>query len=252
MIDDRCRNFNVEDSSLIKELCARSFGIGADGVILLRGSSVADFQMRIFNSDGCEADMCGNGLRCLVSFIRRMEPQIEAMTIETKSGIHSCLVNGDKITTGYSDPKNITLDFKLEIEGESRIFHLINTGVPHAIHFTKHKEDQSFLPVSRVVRRHPFFSPHGTNVSFAYLEKSMIFLRTYERGVEDQTFACGTAAVAASCIAYLKFGLKSPRKIEFSSLETVVCEFSAFENEISQVSLTGSSKHVFDGNFIKT
>ncbi len=245
IIDDR-ENHHLELSfQLIRKLCHRKFGIGADGLILLRLSEKADFQMAIFNSDGLEATMCGNGLRSLVAYLKNNDLICDSVSIETKSGIHQCRIDNDLITISFSDPTNISLNRNFD----GRVFHLIHTGVDHAVCFTKEIEDPEFVKISQKVRYDSSFSRSGVNVSFASINHNQIKIRTYEKGCEEETLACGTGAMAASVLAALIFELTPPFEVEFASKDRVFCDFQKNGKNIQKTTLTGVSKGVFDGKF---
>lgn len=251
LIDDRLNHFDTSDYIFIRELCSRSFGIGADGLILLQKSKLADFKMRIFNADGFEADMCGNGLRCLIAFLKKLQVKKDILSIETLAGLYKASYNQEEIVTFFPKPKKLILNKDLNILGRNRQCHFINTGVEHVVYFVKDKKKEDFLEVAKATRYHEDFKPEGVNVSYVYLEKNTLFLRTYEKGVEGETLACGTAAVAASVISYLKKELKPPYTIIFSSSDKATCDFSFQEDVITNISLSARAHHVFDGTFSK-
>ena len=250
IIDDLQKKFPCDNVELIQRLCHRQFGIGADGLILVQHSSAADYKMKIFNSDGLEALMCGNGLRCLTLYLCLKHNQ-NNFIIESLTGIHICcnhLCNeeGSCISTSLRTPLIKELSKKLE---GGNCVHIIDTGVPHAVMFVEDLQEEGFIERSRKIRFHKAFSPEGVNVNFACLGKEReIFIRTYERGVEDETLACGTGAAAAAVAAKCVYGMKSPIEIVVKSKEKLFCYLEEMEGEISKIYLLGQAQYVFDGN----
>lgn len=253
LVDDRKGDFFYLKTDLIREFCLRNTGIGADGFILLQRSETADFRMRIFNSDGLEAHMCGNGLRCLFAFIKYLNIKGDRFDIETKSGIYRCEKQGKLIKTFFPEPKDIRLHQNISIENEKCDFHLINTGVLHAVSFVRDIQDPYFLAKAQSVRFNSVFVDQGgVNVTFVQIkDDATLLIRTYEKGVEAETMACGTAAVGSSLLYYMLFKKNPPYKIIFSSLESVACDFSIDCQEIKNISLVGGAVHVFNGFFMK-
>ena len=246
IIDDLKQVF-PHDKELIRRLCHRQFGVGADGLILVQPSYVAEYKMRIFNADGLEALMCGNGLRCLVGYLcqclGREEKQFQ---IESLKGVHLCYREGDEIRTCFGRPVIKELSKTLNQEEG---FHIIDTGVPHAVRFMDDLEDHSFENKGRLIRYHPAFSPEGVNVNFACIdEEAKVTVRTYERGVEGETLGCGTGAAAVAVAAKLMYGLRSPVHIMLKkSKEKLLCYLEEAQGEIVKVSLRGAAKYVFHG-----
>lgn len=199
LVDDRQRKFPLEKA---QRLCDRKFGIGADGVLLLQSSSHADFCMRIFNSDGTEAESCGNGLRCFLRFLADLGFPEKRYSIAI----------GERTVFGEFEGKSISIDMgvpkdlRLHLETEMGQVHFVDTGVPHVITF-----DQVDLKiVGPLLRHHPLFQPRGANVDFvSFGEDGSLFVRTYERGVEGETLACGTGAVAVAAIVQKIYGARA-------------------------------------------
>lgn len=227
VIDNRRHVFT--DKKLIKQLCALHTGIGADGILLLENSRRADFRMRIFNPDSSEPDMCGNGSRCIALFAWKQGLIRKKFTIETGAGIirgEICPKNNIKIYLGM--PKDIKPGKKIST---------INTGVPHAIIYTPNINTIDVEKLGRKIRWLRQFQPEGTNVDFMQvLGKNRISVRTYERGIEGETLACGTGAVASAVLS----GLKSPVYVETRSGDTLVVD-------TKEISLTGPARIIFKG-----
>lgn len=246
IVDDLKMQFSCKNVGLIQRLCHRHFGIGADGLILVQPSSVADYKMKIFNSDGFEASMCGNGLRCFVLYLcLYLKKNQKYFLIESLKGVHACHKEGSYIHTSLTAPIIRALFKKLE-GGEC--VHVIDTGVPHAVIFVENLQEESFLERSRKIRFHKEFAPEGVNVNFACIgDSEEISIRTYERGVENETLACGTGAAAVAIAAKCVYGIKNPVQIRVKSKEKLYCYLEGVEEEISKISLQGFAKHVFNG-----
>lgn len=238
LVDDRRLQFPVEKREWIVDLCHRRLGIGADGILLLQTSDAADFRMRIFNSDGTEAAMCGNGVRCLTHFLRHnLEIKGDRFTIETKAGIIPCHFEGEKIAVHMGKPKIIHWD--LSVHGS--LLHLIDTGVPHAVIF-KDEFPASILDEARKIRFHPYFHPEGVNVNFAQLtQDGNVRFCTYERGVEAETFSCGTGAAATALVAAHLYKLANPVTLITAAKQILEVDVG------TEVVLKGTATHVFDG-----
>jgi diaminopimelate epimerase len=206
LLDDREHTLPIDSKQWIMQLCHRRLCIGADGLIILRRSSKADFQMRIFNADGGEASMCGNGLRCLANFLRELGEKKDLYTIETMYDKHTVSYRDDAVMTTMSLPKDISL--QQEIYGYTT--DILNTGVPHAVIFVDDVDAINLKTIGKKIRHHERFLPEGVNVDFAEIcFNNKIKMRTYERGVEHETLACGTGAVAVAMAASYN------KKIEF-------------------------------------
>ncbi|HEX2579843.1 MAG TPA: diaminopimelate epimerase [Rhabdochlamydiaceae bacterium] len=239
IFDDRSLRFPAGDHKFIEHLCEHRLGVGADGVVLLQPSEKADFRMRIFNADGKEAAQCGNGLRCLVDFIRQMGYPHSNLTIETHERIVECSWEGDQITVDLGAyiwaHDNFPIDpFSLQ---------LIHTGVPHAVAFVSDLAIPDFQSIASKLRFHKAFAPQGANVNFAEVKGNKIYTRTYERGVEEETLACGTGAAAVAIAAMKKYQLKNPICIVPASREELFVEVMP-----KTVKLKGRATFVFHGS----
>lgn len=207
VIDNRSKGQGVRYTSLVKKLCDRKFGVGSDGVLLLEKTKKADIRMRIFNADGSEADMCGNGARCATLYYSsKFTAHRSQIKIETKAGIIEAKVSGNSVKIKLTDPKNIKLDIPIMINNRPLKVNYINTGVPHAVIFVEGLDKIDVKDIGRQVRNHRKFNPAGTNVDFVeVLNDNTIKVRTYERGVEDETLACGTGSVASALIYSIRY-----------------------------------------------
>jgi diaminopimelate epimerase len=235
----------------IFKLCANHTGVGADGLILIEEpeSPENDFKWQFFNSDGSEAEMCGNGSRCAVRFcydkgiINKKE-----VSFETLAGvIRAEVLEGGKRVKVQLTPASEPTEKTLNIEGEEISGVFINTGVPHFVVPVEDIDRIQVVSLGRKIRFHEEFQPKGTNVNF--IEPSgdgRIRIRTYERGVESETLACGTGATAGAIVAYLK-GLSSSRPIEVETKSGEVLKID-FDDKLTRVYLDGAVYKVYDGN----
>jgi diaminopimelate epimerase len=248
-VDNRKRTIPEKAiSSFAKKVCDRKRAIGADGILLVEPSKNADFRMRIFNSDGSEAEMCGNGSRCIALYAAVKKIAKQNMTIETLAGKLDANVKGDIVKVKLTDPKDIKWNFCLMINKCPYKVNFANTGVPHTIHFT---DDLGKIDVKNLgshIRSHDEFSPEGTNADFVkVINKHTIRIRTYERGVEDETLACGTGAVASAIISAETEKMKSPVTVETESGEKVKVYFEMIDGNFRNVYLEGRAQLVYEG-----
>lgn len=256
VVDNTSGNLNLAWQDFAKKACDRRYGIGADGVLLLVLSKKADIRMRIFNPDGSEADMCGNGARCCARYFDFYLAAIKAkpVRIETKAGILDASVSDDKVRLRMSDPRDVKLNLKINLHNSDFTVHHINTGVPHTIVFVKDFDKTDVAGFGSQIRYHKEFSPSGTNADFVKVQgKNSIAIRTYERGVEAETLACGTGCVASAIIYVLEVdGQKSGfYKVDVltKSGEVLKISFDKKAQNFSNVFLEGSAKIVYSGRF---
>ena len=217
LIDNRDRKINKKFRKIpgfVAKICRRRHSVGADGVILVEGSETADFRWRFFNADGSEAEMCGNGGRCAARFAFMKGIAGEEMAFETLAGTIKAKMDGTRVKLQLTTPYDIRLDYPIDLENKEIFLSSVNTGVPHAILLS---DDIDHVPVEelgRVIRYHKAFGEKGTNVDFVKIvDRENVYLRTYERGVEGETYACGTGAVASGVILKEKGLIESPVNI---------------------------------------
>ncbi|MEP6602751.1 MAG: diaminopimelate epimerase [Spartobacteria bacterium] len=248
MIDNRAGSIRL-DHKQIAHICDRHRGVGADGILLLeKPENGADFRMRYYNADGGEAEMCGNGARCFARFADKLSGVREKVSFETPAGIIGARLHDELVTLTMSAPTDLRMNVRLQIDGEEAVVHYINSGVPHVV-----------VPVSRIdvvhvtsqgaaIRKHKEFSPKGANVNF--LEKrgpKNIAIRTYERGVEDETLACGTGVVASALIFSVTENVDGPVRILVRGGSELEVDFERKGEQFSDVTLTGPAEFVFEG-----
>ena len=193
-------------AALAVKICDRNFGLGADGLLVIEGSKKADARMRTFNADGSEAEMCGNALRCFAYYLAGARKSArKSLTIETVAGLIQAHVHGDRIKAKLTAPKDLKLDIPLAVSGRVLKVSFINTGVPHAVIRVQGLGTVDVEGLGRLIRFHEAFKPAGTNVDFyEVMGPDAIRVRTYERGVEAETLACGTGSTAAALVSSLK------------------------------------------------
>ncbi len=248
LINNMDLGLKTDLSGLALRLCHRQFGIGADGIILVEPATDADFTMRIFNSDGSEAEMCGNGSRCAARFAAAQGITGREMKFRTLAGIIEAKLFEDGAAIKLTDPTGMKNDIPVNIKGMEYIMQFINTGVPHAVLFTDDVESVSVKMFGSAIRYHETFKPAGTNVNFVQvIDKGTIRVRTYERGVEDETLACGTGATASALISAAMQGVSGrPVKVIVPGGELMV-DFTLRDGSFSDVWLIGAVDVTFKG-----
>jgi len=239
-----------------RRLCPRKTAIGADGLISIHSPSrrEADFRWRFFNADGSEGEMCGNGGRCAALYAMAHGIAGPRMRFETLAGIIDATVDGCRVTIGMPSPSDLVLHCHLEMKGEAIEVHRINTGVPHAAIFADTAEALEGCDVTgmgRAVRTHETFAPAGTNVDFVHVEsRSDLTLRTYERGVEGETLACGTGAVAAALIAVSLGRAEPPVEVRTRGGEVLTVHARREGDRFIEVNLEGEAMAVYEGELM--
>ncbi|MDP3981294.1 MAG: diaminopimelate epimerase [Chlamydiota bacterium] len=244
----RQEDFAIERAE-VPRLCDRKYGIGADGILLIEPSDVAEFRMRIINADGSEAEMCGNGIRCAAQWAFNQKLVDDVMQIETLSGVLEVSLTQDGPKVRMPDPTDFSLNQKIEIDGVSYTYHQVNTGVPHIVIFEKNVLECDVHHVGHQLRNHERFKPKGTNVNFVQvIEHNRLRVRTYERGVESETLACGTGVTACALISNIIHELASPIEVLTSGGECIQIDFEmGSKNQFLKVYMTGPVTIVYEG-----
>ncbi len=250
VVDNRDLTHNLTTEQ-IATLCQRQRGVGADGYLAVEpAESDADFRMRYYNADGGEAEMCGNGARCFARFVNRLEGgNLTTTSFETIAGTILAYFIGDEVKIELSKPFDLALATELEIADFSALVHSVNTGVPHAVLFVDDLKDVDINGWGSAVRYHDHFAPAGTNVNFVeVIEPGKIAIRTYERGVEDETLACGTGMVACAIFHHELSGTSGPIQVEVAGGDTLTVSFDdRGEGDYENVTLLGPADFTFDG-----
>ncbi|HNT64829.1 MAG TPA: diaminopimelate epimerase [bacterium] len=246
-IDNRRSRIDAErDRPWLQSICQRRISVGADGVILVQPSQRADFEYVHINSDGSLAEMCGNGSRAVAYFAQQIGAAGPALSFEILGSIYRARVDGRRVTTDFLPPRH--LDFEPAVTGLPGLVVAgsIDTGVPHLVVFADNLTDLDVQTAGSFYRHHPAF-PRGTNVDFILpVDQHHLCVRTFERGVEQETLACGTGAVASSIIAQRHNKVSPP----------VICHFAGgdltidFTTDFSHLTLTGSVAPIYSGSFI--
>jgi diaminopimelate epimerase len=252
-LDNRKKSLRLS-RKLIEKLCHRQFGIGADGLLVLEPAQTksADFRMRYYNADGGEADMCGNGARCFARYsqkIARIKKKL--ISFDTGAGLVNAEFFGEEVRVELTSPQGLDLNRNVPTSAGWSSVHSLNTGVPHAVLFEEDLEETDVLKKGAELRHHPHFQPKGTNVNFAQiLGHGRIRVRTYERGVEGETLACGTGVTAVALISAEVHGFKSPVAIKVQGGDTLKVFFkkAADGNKgFEQVKLHGPADFIYQG-----
>src|SRR5437867_7143202 len=248
LIDNRGGNVHLKRSQIAR-LCDRHRGVGADGILLLeKAANRADFRMRYFNADGGEVEMCGNGARCFARFAKKVAGAQEKISFETPAGVISAELVGDLVTLQMTEPTDLRLDIKFLVANENKTVHFINSGVPHVVIPVSRIDDVDVRREGSAIRYHKMFSPKGANVNF--IEKrgpKRIAIRTYERGVEDETLACGTGVVASALIFAAHENANGPITVIARGGDELQVGFEKSGNQFRHVTLTGPADFVFEG-----
>jgi len=254
IIDNRKRILSRGLSKLALNLCRRRSSIGADGLVLLERAQQADYRMRIFNPDGSEPEMCGNSARCLARFAFIKGIASSRVVMETRAGCVEAQVKDKKVRVRLNTPFDVKTNFRirLKLRGSQKV-NFINVGVPHVVVFFPFVDRVDVQGLGRMIRYHRRFAPSGANVNFVSLKgRNSIYIRTYERGVEDETLACGTGAVASALIAGLQGKVSSPVEVHTRGGEVLKVEYGIKKDrggleKFKDVWLEGSVRVVYEG-----
>jgi len=257
---DEVNNRNLELSQgLVVTMCNRKKGIGADGVLFIKQNKMHDFELKYYNSDGFLGSLCGNGARCSIKYA------MDNFDLDGKSTSFICnnqiysgsIESSELITFDLLEPSDLKLDVPIKISDTQIFGNFVNTGSPHVVLFWNELSDYNnnsfhefdLLTFGRNIRHSEEFQPDGTNVNLINIENDMIYIRTYERGVEDETLACGTGSVAAAIIVYLKSKVKPPIIIQTFGEDKLIVDFVENNKKFSKITLTGPAKINYIGAF---
>ncbi len=249
MIDNRDLRWNLSGGQIAK-LCDRHRGVGADGVLAVEpAQNGADFRFRYYNADGGEVEMCGNGARCFARYVNRLHDfKLERISFETVAGVIGAEFIGEEVRLKMSEPHSLSLNETLPVRGRDLTVHFLNTGVPHAAVFVDDLENWPVHDDGAALRYHERFAPKGTNANFVkVVGPGEISIRTYERGVEGETLACGTGTVACAILHHLLHGASSPVKVHVRGGDVLTIGFAPDGATFDDVTLTGPGDFVFDG-----
>jgi diaminopimelate epimerase len=232
---------------MIVGTCRRKMSVGADGFILLEESEGADFRWRFYNADGSRAEMCGNGARCVSRFAFLTGIAGPEMSFETDVGVITAEIIGNRVKIKMTDPTDLKEGCTLLLDNPLN-YQFINTGVPHVVIEAEDIDELDVFEIGRAVRYHEAFSPAGTNVNFFRVTgENSLAIRTYERGVENETLACGTGSVAAALIAARQRGFESPVTVMTRSGEYLRIFFQQNSRSFADVYLEGDARVIYEG-----
>jgi len=248
LIDNREAVIELDPAVLARLACRRKLSIGADGLILIENANGCDFQWQFFNSDGSRAEMCGNGARCAARFAYLKGIAGRRMTFMTDAGLISAEISDRMARVGMTKPCDLRTDYPLALESGTLLISILNTGVPHAVLEVDDLAAVDVVGVGRAIRRHHAFAPAGTNANFVgLLTEGSIAVRTYERGVEDETLACGTGAVASALVSAHRYDWRSPVAVLTHSGGRLTVHFQRVGKEFTAVFLEGDARIVYTG-----
>ncbi|HDR90956.1 MAG TPA: diaminopimelate epimerase [candidate division Zixibacteria bacterium] len=250
VIDNRGEKIITEDakSDFVMMACRRRASIGADGVLFVEDSKIADFRMRYFNSDGGEVEFCGNGGRCIAHFAHHQLGFTPRVEFDSGAGIVSAEVDGDFVALQMPPASEPSDKQRLEILGQDIEFYTINTGVPHLVIFVEDLEGADVIEIGRAMRFHDFFAPDGTNTNFARIAESPNYemeIRTYERGVEDETLACGTGVTAVALVSAKLGFIGLPARLRVALPDILTVDLDSKGRPI----FSGEVKFIYTGNY---
>ena len=237
IIDDRKEEFSEDNVLMISKLCDRKFGIGADGLILLRKHKVYDFQMIYFNSDGNESSMCGNGGRCLVSYALQLDIDLKTNSFLAIDGVHKFKVVDNEIYLKMNDVKDIVV---------KNGYNFLNTGSPHVVQIVENVDEINVYEQGKKIRRQ-FQEMNGVNVNFVSFNNDIIKCRTFERGVENETLSCGTGVVAVALYIFKKKKISDNKIIVSTKGGSLSVSFKNDGNSFREIWLKGDINKIFDG-----
>ena len=249
LIDNRRGEVTLQPDQVAR-ICHRQLGVGADGLMLLVPSKQgkADWAWDFYNNDGSTAEMCGNGARCFARFIQKHAGANGRTSFETIAGVIGATFEGERVRVNLTAPKDLRLNEQVDLSIGSTPVHSLNTGVPHAVIFVPDADKAMVQNIGPEVRFHKHFAPRGTNVNFAQvLGPGKIRVRTYERGVEGETLACGTGVTASALVSAKLHGFTSPVTVKVQGGDTLEVTFREEGGAFKDVHLAGPADFVFDG-----
>lgn len=250
IIDNMDESLAVDKTKLARAVCSRHFGIGADGLLLLEPSAKADFFMRYYNADGSYGGMCGNGGRCIARYAYLNGYASDRLTFEALDFLYTAEIVGGVVRLQMKPPADFRFDVAVPTSAGTFTGHFVNTGSPHFVCEAGEMDADDVQKVGREIRFNEIFQPEGCNVNFITRSRNALSIRTYERGVEAETLACGTGSVAAALIAASLYHLPSPIQLNVRSGEELKVHFQKQEDAFVHVVLEGSAHFVFAGTCV--
>ncbi len=249
LIDDRAGTFPASDSAWLRQICDRHDGVGSEGVLLLQRSQSAHVRMAFYNPDGGRVAMCGNGARCLARLAFDLGAAPAAMRLETDAGEVAAAVAGSNVRLRLPEPEIVQLGMSLDVSGSGLMnADLVVVGVQHAVVWTAAPDAIDVARLGAAIRNHPALAPEGANVNFAAVENDAgLYVRTYERGVEAETMACGTGITACAVAAALGGKATPPVRVRCRHGETLVVGLGLEDGRVRDLTLEGPAVYVFRG-----
>ena len=252
VIDNRREILPIPVTEFARRVCQRRLSVGADGLLLLSESISADFRMEYFNADGSQAETCGNGARCIAKFAHLNGISGTEIRFETVAGLyHAEILGSQQVKVQLGNPQQVRINFPLKLDNERLSISFVNTGVPHVVNLVTELAAIDLAHVGAEIRYHESFEPGGTNVNWVKIQgRHDIDIRTYERGVENETLSCGTGVVAVALAMYAMGKAQS----ETLSIETMggtlEVQFDASEVGFRNIYLIGPAQQVFKGTYV--
>lgn len=239
----------VLTNSVISQLCDRRNGIGADGIIIIKNTQGYDFAMDYYNADGSSGTLCGNGARCAIKFANDtgITDSDSVSFLSNEDEFSGELLANGLIKFNLQPPKVIEENIVIDVGGSNVSGSYVDTGSPHVVLIVDDLNLQTVIQMGKEIRNNPAFAPGGTNVNFIKFVKGKIHIRTYERGVENETLACGTGAVAAAIIGFRKFEIQPPIFLITKGGDKLIVNFNTEGSKYNNVSLTGPAKKIYNG-----
>lgn len=249
LIDNMDGSLAIAGADLAVALCSRPFGVGADGLLIMEKSRRADFAMRYYNADGSYGGMCGNGGRCIAMFAFRAGYAGPSMRFDALDTLYTAEIAGDTVRLRMKDPTEFKSGLRFRVDGGEVEAAFLDTGSPHLVLFRADLEKVDVPGLGKILRFRPELAPEGANVNFVRWEgPSAISIRTYERGVESETLACGTGSVASAVVSSLLGQCVAPVSVKLRSGESLVVRFEKLDDRVTNVVLEGSAHILFSGN----
>jgi len=248
LIDNRTAMISSDPGAMARLVCRRKLSVGADGLIMIEAADDFDFRWQFFNADGSRAEMCGNGARCAARYAHELGIAGPKMTFLTDAGPIEAQIKDDRVKIKMTPPTDCRMAVDLDLKGGRRTVSSINTGVPHVVMEMEHLAATDVVAMGREIRHHARFAPAGTNVNFVQAEgEGRLRVRTYERGVEDETLACGTGCVAAALLTTLRRHWPSPIPVTTRSGGVLTIHFKTEGDRFRDVFLEGDARIVYTG-----
>ena len=249
VLDNRQGQVKGDLQAFAAAVCDRRFGVGGDGLLLVEASTRKDFRMRYYNADGSEADMCGNGARCIARYASLIGAASKVMEFENLAGdFKATLLDEGGVEVQMTPPHSMRLGMKVEVDGKAVQGHFVNTGVPHFVAPVEDVDKVDVVGLGRKLRHHSAFAPKGSNINFAQITgPASLAVRTYERGVEGETLACGTGVVAAAVLMARTGRVSAPVAVKVRGGDTLTIHFNLQGDEASGVLMSGPAEVTFEG-----